>query len=56
MAGFVNKFYSLGYNVLAADARAHGDSEGTKIGMGWPERFDVIEWISLLFLGIRMHK
>lgn len=34
MAGFVNKFYSLGYNVLAVDARAHGDSEGTKIGMG----------------------
>lgn len=48
MAGFVNKFYSLGYNVLAADARAHGDSEGTKIGMGWPERFDVIEWIKLI--------
>lgn len=48
MAGFVNKFYSLGYNVLAVDARAHGDSEGTKIGMGWPERMDVIEWIKLI--------
>ncbi|WP_290911889.1 alpha/beta hydrolase [Eubacterium sp.] len=48
MAGFVNKFYSLGYNVLAVDARAHGDSEGTKIGMGWPDRFDVIEWIKLI--------
>lgn len=48
MAGFVNKFYSLGYNVLAVDARAHGDSEGTKIGMGWLERMDVIEWIKLI--------
>lgn len=48
MAGFVNKFYSLGYNVLAVDARAHGDSEGTKIGMGWVERFDVIEWIKYI--------
>lgn len=48
MAGFVNKFHTLGYNVLAVDARAHGDSEGTKIGMGWPERFDVIEWINYI--------
>lgn len=48
MVGFVNKFYSLGYNVLAVDARAHGDSEGTKIGMGWVERFDVIEWIKYI--------
>ena len=48
MAGFVNKFHSLGYNVLAVDARAHGDSEGTKIGMGWVERFDVIEWIKYI--------
>ena len=48
MAGFVNKFHTLGYNVLAVDARAHGDSEGTKIGMGWAERFDVIEWINYI--------
>lgn len=48
MAGFVNKFHSLGYNVLAVDARAHGDSEGTKIGMGWVERFDVIKWIKYI--------
>lgn len=48
MAGFVHKFHSLGFNVLAVDARAHGESEGTKIGMGWPERMDVIEWIKLI--------
>ena len=34
MAGFVKKFYDRGFNVLAVDARAHGDSEGAKIGMG----------------------
>lgn len=45
MAGFVNKFYSLGYSVLAVDARAHGESCGTKIGMGWPERLDIIKWV-----------
>lgn len=48
MAGFVKKFYDRGFNVLAVDARAHGESEGTKIGMGWPERMDVIEWIKLI--------
>ena len=48
MAGFVHKFYTLGYNILAVDARAHGDSEGTKIGMGWPERMDIIKWINLI--------
>ena len=32
MAGFVKKFYDRGFNVLAVDARAHGDSEGAKIG------------------------
>ena len=45
MAGFVKKFYDRGFNVLAVDARAHGDSEGAKIGMGWPERLDIVAWI-----------
>ncbi len=44
MAGFVRKFHDLGYNVLAVDARAHGESEGEKIGMGWPERMDIVAW------------
>ena len=48
MAGFVKKFHSLGFNVLAVDARAHGDSEGAKIGMGWPERKDIFRWIDLI--------
>ena len=48
MAGFVKKFYELGFNVLAVDARAHGDSEGAKIGMGWPERRDIAGWIKLI--------
>ena len=48
MAGVVKKFYELGFNVLAVDARAHGDSEGAKIGMGWPERRDIAGWIKLI--------
>ena len=32
----------------AVDARAHGDSEGAKIGMGWPERRDIAGWIKLI--------
>lgn len=48
MAGFVKKFYDRGFNVLAVDARAHGDSEGAKIGMGWPERRDIAGWIKLI--------
>lgn len=37
-------FYSLGYNVLLPDCRAHGDSEGIYIGMGWLDRRDIIQW------------
>lgn len=38
-------FYDLGFNILMPNARAHGDSAGDWIGMGWPERKDIIGWI-----------
>ena len=38
------KFSEMGMGVLALDARGHGDSEGKYIGMGWPERRDLIKW------------
>ncbi|MGN0479702.1 MAG: alpha/beta hydrolase [Hominenteromicrobium sp.] len=38
-------FFDMGFNVLMPDARAHGGSDGKMIGMGWPERRDIVEWI-----------
>lgn len=48
IGNITHKFYSLGYNVLIPDARAHGLSEGTFTTMGFLERFDVIKWINLI--------
>jgi len=42
------RFYERGYSILAPAARAHGASEGSIIGMGWQERLDILDWISLL--------
>lgn len=38
-------FYNQGYNVLTPDMRAHGNSEGKYIGMGWLDRKDILLWI-----------
>ncbi len=39
-------FYGLrGYNVLLPDLRGCGESEGDYIGMGWPDRRDMMQWI-----------
>lgn len=37
-------FYGQGYNVLLPDCRAHGDSEGVYVGMGWLDRRDTVRW------------
>lgn len=42
------KFYDNGYNILMPDLRAHGKSGGKYIGMGWPDRLDIIKWINYL--------
>lgn len=41
-------FHELGYNVLAPDDRAHGDSQGKLIGYGWTDRRDYIKWMNKL--------
>ena len=38
-------YYDAGYQVLAPDLRACGDSEGDYVGMGWLDRKDVLQWI-----------
>ncbi len=40
------QFYlSHGYNVLYPDNRAHGNSEGIFIGMGYLDRLDILSWV-----------
>lgn len=34
----------MGFNILLPDARGHGKSEGTYIGMGWHDRRDIVAW------------
>lgn len=38
-------YYQNGYNVLLPNNRAHGDSEGKYIGMGWLDKDDIVSWI-----------
>ena len=45
MAPYGRMFYDMGYSVLTPDARAHGESGGDYIDMGWLERPDVLGWI-----------
>lgn len=46
MALYALPYMEAGWHVLAPLARAHGESEGRYIGMGWPERLDICDWIA----------
>lgn len=46
MAPFAKLFHDLEFNILVADARGHGTSDGNYIGFGWHERMDYIQWIN----------
>ena len=48
MVEAAKQFLNYGYNVLMPDLRAHGKSEGKYIGMGWPDRLDLMQWIDYL--------
>ena len=46
---YIGAYYAeQGYNVFAPDLRAHGESGGDLIGMGWPDRIDIIHWLDFL--------
>ena len=45
MDGYAKMFYKRNFNVLAVSARAHGESEGDMVGMGWLDRLDLLRWI-----------
>lgn len=42
------RFYDKGYNVLSISMRAHANSKGDYIGMGWLDRIDLVKWIDHL--------
>lgn len=48
MTYYAQEFNKRGYNVLMLDLRGHGKSEGNYVGMGWHDRFDVIDWINYI--------
>ncbi|WP_300954452.1 alpha/beta hydrolase, partial [uncultured Clostridium sp.] len=43
MASYAQNFYNMGYNIIIPDLRGHGKSEGNYIGMGWHERYDILD-------------
>ena len=45
MKEYASYFRQWGCNVLLPDDRAHGESEGKYITMGWKDREDVLQWI-----------
>ncbi len=42
-------YYSLGFNLLIVDQRAHGRSDGKYIGFGALERFDCQKWTEVIY-------
>lgn len=46
MGVYARQYYEkYGMNVLIPDLRGHGESDGNIIGMGYPDREDILHWI-----------
>lgn len=48
MADYAYHYHQQGWNVLLPHHRAHGESEGRYIGMGWQEHLDMLGWLDLI--------
>ena len=48
MTSYAKNFYNMRYNIMIPDLRAHGESEGHYIGMGWDDRNDIINLIEYI--------
>ncbi|MBR1811307.1 MAG: alpha/beta hydrolase [Clostridia bacterium] len=48
MATPIRHFSERGFNILAPHMRAHGKSQEKVVGMSWPDRFDIIDWITYI--------
>lgn len=45
MEDYAKMFYKRNFNLLIIECRAHGESEGDMVGMGWLDRLDLQNWI-----------
>ncbi|MDP9079047.1 MAG: alpha/beta hydrolase [Bacteroidota bacterium] len=48
MAKYGMMYQQMDYDIFLADSRAHGDSEGKYVGMGWLDRIDYLQWTDFL--------
>jgi fermentation-respiration switch protein FrsA (DUF1100 family) len=48
VAEYAKIYLRNGYSVLLTENRGCGQSDGPFVGMGWPDRLDIIDWIRLL--------
>lgn len=48
MEPYAKKYREKGYNTLSPDNRAHGESGGKYIGMGYLDQYDILCWIDYI--------